>query len=130
MTSRIRSDRAMLMERKPSSRNGPTGNIIRRMVPNRPTVNSRSPLRNKRLRLDLGSAATALIESKKIRWPMPTTKAHLPRRHGTGSDVQAIAAGQIGPSRRQILLTIIAVGVDPVDVSEDLGHRHVELSRN
>src|SRR4026207_1621893 len=126
MTSRIRSDRAMRMERKPSSRNGPTGHIIRRKVRDTAMVKSRSPLRDNRLRFDLGSAAAALIESKETRWPMTTTRAGLPRRHGTGSDAQAIAAGQIGPSRRQILLTIIAVGIDPVDVSEDLGHRQVQ----
>src|SRR5690349_13764252 len=56
MTSSTRIESAMLMDRKPSSRNGETGRIISRMVPSRPKVSNRSPLRNRRARLDLGLA--------------------------------------------------------------------------
>ena len=43
----------MLIARKPSRRNGETGRIINRMVPSRPNVTSRSPLRNSRPRLEV-----------------------------------------------------------------------------
>src|SRR5262245_37336835 len=98
MTSRMRRESAMLMDRKPSSRNGPIGRIISRMATNSPIVNKRSPFRNIRDRFDLGRAAAVM--------------------------------GAKGPSRRQILLAIVAVSVYPIDISQDFGDRDVELSRN
>src|SRR5687767_2637456 len=61
MTSRMSSDTAMLIERRPSNRKGDTGRIINRMVPSSPKVRNRSPLRNKRARLDVGLATVAVM---------------------------------------------------------------------